>query len=112
MSKTEYTKEDIEKKIEQSFARWNEIAQNGSGDPFWPDGMNMNLVRNHIIYDYRKLDELEETLQLSMFSEPDTGRRPLPPKVHPNYMVIGGRHGKAAEQQNGLVWGKPGEYRA
>lgn len=98
--------------VVRSFARWNQIAMNGSGDPFWPDGTNMNLVRNHIIWYYRKLDELEENLQLSMFDVPDTRRRPLPPVVPNNYMVIGGNHGKAAESNKDLVWGHPGEYKA
>lgn len=30
-------------------ATWNHINENGCNDPFWPDGCNMNLTRNHII---------------------------------------------------------------
>lgn len=28
---------------------WNYINENGCNDPFWPDGSNINLTRNHII---------------------------------------------------------------
>ena len=48
------------KDIEAEFSQWNFLKEHGGSDPFYADGVNMNLVRNHIIYDYRKLDELEQ----------------------------------------------------
>ena len=42
------TKEQIFKEIKAEYTRWNYIANNGSQDPFWPDGCNMNLIKNHI----------------------------------------------------------------
>lgn len=101
---------DYQKEVDRSFDRWNEIAYKGAGDPFWPDGTNMNLVRNHIIYYYKKMDE--DCGQLSMFEVSEEGRRPIPPKVSDNYMVIGGSHGKSAEFNRDIVWGRPGEYKA
>ena len=44
------TAEKLGKELRGSYECWNHILQNGAGDPFWEDGANMNLVRNHIIY--------------------------------------------------------------
>lgn len=35
--------------IREEIAQWKDINQNGCNDPFWSDGCNMNLTRNHII---------------------------------------------------------------
>ena len=47
------TAEDKVKEYRQCIRReiehWKDINQNGCSDPFWPDGCNMNLTRNHII---------------------------------------------------------------
>ena len=57
--------------------------------------LNLNLVRNHIIYWYRLLRErTSQTVQLSMF---DAGmdlrnERPLPPEVPDKYMVPTGKY--------------------
>lgn len=51
---------DLVGSIRGEFARWKHIKKHGAGDPGWPDGTNMNLVRNHIIYDQMKLKELCE----------------------------------------------------
>jgi len=37
------------------------ILKKGADDPGWPDGVNANLVRNHVIYCQNKLRELCET---------------------------------------------------
>ena len=68
--------------LEKAFARWDDIYENGCNDPFWPDGMNLNLVRNHIIY-YRAL--LEETPTL--FGFPEIYNREVPPEVPQSYMA-------------------------
>ncbi len=41
-----------------SFVRWEYIRTYGCQDPFYPDGENMNLIRNHIIYGKNRLEEL------------------------------------------------------
>lgn len=59
MSKQKTTSiETAANEIVQELARWESIRRYGSGDPFWPDGTNMNLVRNHIISSKRELQEL------------------------------------------------------
>lgn len=52
------TAEKLGKELRGSYECWNHILQNGAGDPFWEDGANMNLVRNHIIY-YKRQCEAE-----------------------------------------------------
>ena len=34
------------------------ILRKGTQDPFWPDGVNANLVRNHILYHKGRIAEL------------------------------------------------------
>ena len=69
-------------KMEDSYARWNQIKAEGSGDPFWEDGVNMNLVRNHIMSYRRQILELvgEDNL-------PDIFDREIPPEVPQNYVA-------------------------
>lgn len=78
------------KDIEAEFSQWNFLKEHGGSDPFYADGVNMNLVRNHIIYDYRKLDELEQVpVQLDLFggAQSMANRRPIPPEVPGGYMA-------------------------
>ena len=58
MGKCISTAEKLGKELRDSYERWNHILQNGAGDPFWKDGANMNLVRNHIIH-YKRQCEAE-----------------------------------------------------
>lgn len=72
--------QDIRKEVQH----WKDINQNGCNDPFWPDGCNMNLTRNHIIYDKRKLEDmcLENSCPL-----PEEYYLATPPEVDNNYMA-------------------------
>ena len=51
------TNNQLEKELNDSFRRWAHIIKNGAGDPHWPDGTNLNLIRNHIIYYKRMCEE-------------------------------------------------------
>ena len=53
----EFVASEIVKELE----RWEYLRKYGGCDPFWPDGVNMNLIRNHIISYKRQLEELCET---------------------------------------------------
>ena len=70
--------------IRNEYKMWGEIAEHGCGDPFWEDGANMNIIRNHIIY-YKK--------QLISKAEKENAPIPqevfwaLPPEVPDTYMV-------------------------
>ena len=39
-----------DEKILDSQKRWNYLKKNGGSSPFYADGCDLNLVRNHIIY--------------------------------------------------------------
>ena len=82
------TAEQIQAKIDAEFASWEHINAHGCSDPAWADGFNMNLVRNHIIYYYGALDTRQaDTVQVSLFDEALTQRRPLPPEVSDAFMA-------------------------
>lgn len=70
--------------IINELADWNYINVHGCNDPFWPDGSNMNLVRNHIIY-YKK--EIERICAENQFAFPEEYYLPLPPEVDERYMA-------------------------
>ena len=111
------TVEQIQANIDERFRAWDKIAQNGCSDPFWPDGVNMNLVRNHIIYYHGLLHEKQAgQVQISLFDAPaSTQERPVPPKVPDNYMVAGCEHSHRLDRfgwNDKLVWGEKGEYKA
>lgn len=75
----EYTKE-----IVKSIERWEYINKHGCNDPFWADGSNMNLVRNHIIYYKMKIKDLCRENNIPL---PDAFYFPTPPEVNNNYMA-------------------------
>ena len=105
---------EIRAEIDQEYELWNHIALHGCADPGWPDGVNMNLVRNHIIFKQRILQERGD-VQMNLFGD-ILNERPLPPKVPPDYMVKDGDYPHRLDKQlarfPALVWGKGGEYRA
>lgn len=68
--------------LENSFARWDFIHKYGCSDPFWADGVNMNLVRNHIMYYKQQLSE-----EATLFLLPKAYYREVPPEVDNNYMA-------------------------
>ena len=84
-----------EQEIEKEIHRWNYIMKNGASDPCWPDGVNMNLVRNHIIYHLQKIQELSERpMQLSIFdtipgmpTQQILADKRIPPLVDDNFMA-------------------------
>lgn len=91
----EMSEAQIREQLDAEYKHWDDLKKNGCSDPAWPDGVNLNLVRNHIIYWYRLLRErTSQTVQLSMF---DAGmdlrnERPLPPEVPDRYMVPTGKY--------------------
>ena len=71
--------------ISESLAQWEHLRVMGGRDPFWPDGCNMNLVRNHIIHHKMQLLELCEGREL-----PSEYYLPTPEEVDNNYMAPNG----------------------
>lgn len=75
---------ELAENITERIWHWASIRKDGCNDPFWPDGVNMNLVRNHVIYYKRQLEEIcaEHGRDL-----PDEYYLATPPKVDDNYMA-------------------------
>ena len=69
--------------LESSYAEWDKLFTEGGSDPFYTDGVNLELVRNHIIYCKKQLAEQEN----SLIGLPDAYYRDLPPEVDCNYMA-------------------------
>ena len=50
--------EELVRELERDYARWEQVYMAGSKDPFWPDGVNANLCRNHILCGKKRIREL------------------------------------------------------
>lgn len=70
--------------IRREIDHWEYINQYGCNDPFWPDGENMNLTRNHIIYDKHQIEELCAEYSIPI---PEEMYFPIPPEVSDYYMA-------------------------
>ena len=44
--------------LEERFQHYDEVLENGCNDPLWADGVNLNLIRNHIIIAKRNIEEV------------------------------------------------------
>lgn len=63
---------------------WKYINEHGCNDPSWPDGSNMNLVRNHILYSRVKIEEICKEIGMPL---PEEYFLPVPPEVPETYMA-------------------------
>lgn len=82
MAKKKTRAEELQENLQEDFQRWGYLNTHGGSDPFYEDGFNMNLVRNHIIYDKRKCqEELEEK------DYPKEYFQKTPPQVDNYYMA-------------------------
>lgn len=80
-------KQKLEKECSEllgEVARWKDICENGCSDPFWPDGANMNLTRNHIIYRKWRIATLCVMQDLAL---PGEYFIPTPTEVPEGYMA-------------------------
>ena len=80
----EQTIEILAQDIVREVGAWEYKNENGCSDPFWTDGMNMNLNRNHIIYDKRKIAQICEEHGILI---PEEMYLPTPPEVDDYYMA-------------------------
>lgn len=71
-------------KLNNSFARHEYLLEHGGQDPFWPDGVNINLVRNHIIADK---SEIIDFCTENNLPYPDELYNPTPELVDDDYMA-------------------------
>lgn len=75
-------KESPEEELQKSFDQWKDLCANGCNDPSWSDGVNINLVRNHIIYYKHQIEEAHPDGNF-----PAVYYRDTPPEVDQDYMA-------------------------
>lgn len=73
---------DYRAELKEEYARWKRLFCQGGQDPFWPDGVNLNLIRNHITACRAALEQEDKTV-------PEEYGWLLPPEVPPDYMARG-----------------------
>lgn len=83
--------ESLEATLIADFARHESLLTIGGCDPFWPDGTNMMLKRNHIIYHKSKLKELNTQYNLPL---PEIYFRPTPEPVDSEYQAPNSKSGR------------------
>lgn len=86
------------KEIRDSRKRYEDLRVHGGSDPFWSDGVNMNLCRNHVMY-FRKQVETE----LDPENYPEEYFLEIPAEVSVHYIY--GRSGRDPEQVNSCTGG-------
>lgn len=70
--------------LQNSFDRWQHLYTYGGSDPFYSDGLNMRLVRNHISY-YK--NQIKEHCDDEGMEYPEIYYRETPPEVDRGYMA-------------------------
>ena len=75
-------KENPLEELEKAYAQWESLYKQGGSDPFYPDGVNLNLVRNHILYFKRQIEETQP-----LYKNSEAYQRELPPQVEDSYMA-------------------------
>lgn len=83
---------ELQKSIRETYKRWGKLKRKGGTDPFWPDGTNMNLVRNHVFYYQIQLRDLCKAEGVRPC--PKEARLKPPPAVSENYMAPGSKSAK------------------
>jgi len=76
------TETDLVAQLQERFRCWDALREYGGSDPFYADGVNMNLVRNHIIYYKQRIEDQYGDGEL-----PEIYHRPTPPEVDNDYVA-------------------------
>lgn len=77
-------KDNLAEELAKSFGRWEYLREHGGSDPFYADGVNMNLVRGHILY-YKQ--QMVGKYGTDYEKYPEVFYREVPPEVNPDYMA-------------------------
>lgn len=70
--------------LEEDHMCWQELYTKGGSDPFYTDGANLSIVRNHIIQDKKMI---EKVCRENSLKQPPVIDIPTPPKVDVDYMA-------------------------
>ena len=76
-------------RLAERYAHWEQERRDGCVDPNWSDGVNLNLVRNHIINFKRQIRHTCEEYGLTI---PAIYYRPLPPLMSADFFVADGKN--------------------
>lgn len=76
--------DDYIEQCENSYKRWHDVFNNGCFDPTWADGVNLNLVRNHILIAKKNIGKLCKQEELE---DPPILLREIPPELDCDYMA-------------------------
>jgi hypothetical protein len=71
-------------KANDTITRWKSHKENGCNDPTWPDGVNMNLLRNHL-FSYK--GQIRELCAENNFPLPLEAFLPNLPYTDENYFA-------------------------
>lgn len=94
--------------IRREIKHWCYLWEYGGQDPHWPDGTNMNLTRNHVIYGKQRLEALCDEAGIDL---PEEYYLPIPPKVQDGYMAdMNGERAKNLAKALFLTGRKPEKY--
>ena len=74
---------DYAAELKQEYERWDTLFKYGGSDPFWTDGVSLNILRNHIIYYKKQLSEQEN----SLLGLPEIYYRETPPEIDCYFMA-------------------------
>lgn len=76
-------------RLAERYARWEKEHRDGCVDPNWSDGVNLNLVRNHIINFKRQILHTCDNFNLPI---PAIYYRALPPEMSADFFVTDGKN--------------------
>lgn len=79
------TSVDLNNRIIERYSRWKSIFDIGCSDPFWSDGVNINLVRNHITYEKHRV---EEELKDNYIAYPESYFYPDPVELPNDFIAV------------------------
>ena len=77
------------KECAERYDHWTRERKDGTVDPNWSDGVNLNLVRNHIINFKRQIRRTCDKFGLTI---PSIYYRPLPPEMPADFFVTNGKN--------------------
>ena len=83
-SLTDLTRTELKSLLAEDYERWKRIYTEGTSDPSYSDGINANLIRNHIIY-HKYL--CEANLKDKWGAYPDEYYFPEPPELLNSFMA-------------------------
>ena|SRR5690554_3914311 len=74
----------LEQELIRRFARWERLKEEGGSDPFYPDGMGLELTRNHILHTKQSMKKKHERAGEPL---PEVYYRETPPDMPQDYMA-------------------------